>query len=276
MTTRCVADSRHFTEDILSSNNNSNGNRKTTHSWPVICRNKNNQYRGTIEKVNTITSNVDDYFDDEDNDDDENDDQDDEETIFDVNKSQSERGSCENLSTRKYLVVDYHQSSKSSSIGLNSKLNAQRKSIVARMSTASSQPRLSNAAAESTLCPTTASQTTCTTSPPVVFLLATLLMTISATTMLCMAVMTDHWETISWDREVLIRLTNDTSHKLHWHLNNRVARLSISRECKMISILLLTVEILYVFSSLFYWHRIRQTREYIFRTDARWNLDVVH
>lgn len=69
----------------------------------------------------------------------------------------------------------------------------------------------------------------CTTPPPIIFLLVTLLMTISATVMMCVAVMTDHWETITWDREYLIKLTNNTPHALHWHLSDRVARLPITR-----------------------------------------------
>lgn len=107
------------------------------------------------------------------------------------------------------------------------------------MSTTSQTPRLSNA----TINGTTQNQTTtngqsitnsnsntCTTPPPVIFLLVTLLMTICATTMMCIAVMTDHWETITWDREFLLRLNNGTTHTLHWHLNDRIARLPIKRK----------------------------------------------
>lgn len=55
----------------------------------------------------------------------------------------------------------------------------------------------------------------------------TLVMTISATAMLCAAVMTDHWEIIRWDRDaVQAKITNSTSNRLHWFLDGRVAKIS--------------------------------------------------
>lgn len=62
---------------------------------------------------------------------------------------------------------------------------------------------------------------------PVVFMLITLMMTLSATAMLCAAVMTDHWENIRWDRNVIEAKINNTSiDKLHWYFNGRVAKIS--------------------------------------------------
>lgn len=67
----------------------------------------------------------------------------------------------------------------------------------------------------------------CSSPPPVVFLMITLVMTISATAMLCAAVMTDHWEIIRWDRDAVhTRITNSTSNRLHWFLDGRVAKIS--------------------------------------------------
>lgn len=70
---------------------------------------------------------------------------------------------------------------------------------------------------------------TCTAPPPIIFLMVTLLMTISATTMLCVAVMTDHWENIKWDSNLLNRMANNTHHTLKWHLHGRVASMSFAR-----------------------------------------------
>lgn len=52
-------------------------------------------------------------------------------------------------------------------------------------------------------------------------------MTISATAMLCAAVMTDHWEVIRWDKDVIEnRIVNNTHDRLYWFLNGRVAKIS--------------------------------------------------
>lgn len=71
----------------------------------------------------------------------------------------------------------------------------------------------------------------CLTPSPLLFLAATLLMTVAATAMICAAIMTDHWELVRWDRHLLNRLTNNNSgHVLHWHLDERVARMTVTRE----------------------------------------------
>lgn len=68
---------------------------------------------------------------------------------------------------------------------------------------------------------------------PVIFLFVTLLMTTSATAMLCAAIMTDHWEHVTWDRTSLDKLANESStHNLHWLLDGRVARLPIKSKYK--------------------------------------------
>ncbi|XP_031630765.1 uncharacterized protein LOC116345491 [Contarinia nasturtii] len=74
---------------------------------------------------------------------------------------------------------------------------------------------------------TTVDQSSCTTPPPILFLLLTLFMTLAATGLLCFAVMTDHWEMTQWDHNILERLTNNSSHILHWHLDGKVAQLPI-------------------------------------------------
>lgn len=66
---------------------------------------------------------------------------------------------------------------------------------------------------------------------PVIFLLLTLLMTSSATAMLCAAIMTDHWEHVSWNRTVLERLTNFTGQNLSWIFNDKVAVLPPKGRC---------------------------------------------
>lgn len=213
VTTRCVADNRQYTDNIVSTN------RKTTRSWPVICRTKCDQF-STNEPNH---QNIDDYFDDDE----------DYDTIFDVRQDKrddtSRTSSTENLAARKYLIVDYHHTQRPST-DFTSKASAQRKSIVARMSTSSQPAAVGSLAAAGGPAVSATGASACTTPPPVVFLLVTLLMTIGATAMMCVAVMTDHWETISWDRQVLTRLCNSSSHTLHWHLGDRVARLSTTRK----------------------------------------------
>lgn len=61
--------------------------------------------------------------------------------------------------------------------------------------------------------------------PPVLFLFVTLLMTTSATAMLCAAIMTDHWEHVTWDRNSLDRYTNRSNMQLEWMLDDKVAML---------------------------------------------------
>lgn len=57
------------------------------------------------------------------------------------------------------------------------------------------------------------------------FLVGTLVLTTCATGMLCAAIMTDHWEEVTWDRDDLEMLANSTV-RLQWLLDNTVARVS--------------------------------------------------
>lgn len=78
----------------------------------------------------------------------------------------------------------------------------------------------------------TTSAGTCSAPSPIIFLATTLFATVAATTLICLALMSDHWELIRWDRKGLDRLThNNSGHLLHWHLDERVARMSVSRKC---------------------------------------------
>lgn len=73
---------------------------------------------------------------------------------------------------------------------------------------------------------TTLNVSTCATRP-VAFMFITLMMTLSATAMLCAAVMTDHWENIRWDRNAIeAKINNSTFDKLYWYFNGRVAKIS--------------------------------------------------
>lgn len=96
VTTRCVSDNRQYTDNIV------NSNRKTTRSWPVICRKKINQYTladetnsiATVGGTNTaVAHTITTTDDDDDNEDDENeffvDDDDDYETVFAINAKDS-------------------------------------------------------------------------------------------------------------------------------------------------------------------------------------------
>ncbi|XP_061508760.1 uncharacterized protein LOC11175743 isoform X2 [Anopheles gambiae] len=69
--------------------------------------------------------------------------------------------------------------------------------------------------------------TCCSIPPPIMFLFLTLLMTSSATAMLCAAIMTDHWEHVSWDRNSLDRISNETAIELHWYLDGRAAKIPL-------------------------------------------------
>lgn len=50
-------------------------------------------------------------------------------------------------------------------------------------------------------------------------------MTTCATGMLCAAIMTDHWEEVTWDKENLDILANGTV-RMRWLLDRTVARVS--------------------------------------------------
>jgi hypothetical protein len=75
----------------------------------------------------------------------------------------------------------------------------------------------------------------CNAPPTVIFLLLTLLMTTSATAMLCAAIMTDHWENVTWDVDSLDHIVNQSTpskitSKLEILLNGKVARLPFKGE----------------------------------------------
>lgn len=215
--------------------------RKTTHSWPVICR-QSKHYASDDDDIDSIE--VDENHADEDDDDD--DDDTDFETVFTHNnnyqKVNQNPTNTDYLSCRKYLVADYkpkqqsdfHTSTITSVVNAQSdfpiSLKAPRNSIVPLMSQSQAQHRETLSETNvSSINTTAADQTSCIAPPPIIFLLVTLLMTLSATGLLCLAVMTDHWEIIRWDRNLLEHLTNNTANRLHWHLDDKVARLPISR-----------------------------------------------
>lgn len=75
----------------------------------------------------------------------------------------------------------------------------------------------------------------CSTPPTVIFLLLTLLMTTTATSMLCAAIMTDHWENVTWDKTALTKIVNQSesskvTNKLEFLLDGKVARLPFKGE----------------------------------------------
>ncbi|GJQ71872.1 hypothetical protein Trydic_g2985 [Trypoxylus dichotomus] len=69
----------------------------------------------------------------------------------------------------------------------------------------------------------------CSVHPSVFFLLGTLVLTTCATAMLCGAIMTDHWEEVTWDQNDLEVLANNTV-KLKWLLDGAVVRVSATDE----------------------------------------------
>lgn len=56
-------------------------------------------------------------------------------------------------------------------------------------------------------------------------ILGSLVLTTCATGMLCAAIMTDHWEEVTWDKTDLETLANSTV-RLQWLLDNKVAKIS--------------------------------------------------
>lgn len=63
---------------------------------------------------------------------------------------------------------------------------------------------------------------------PYMFLFATVLVTISATAMLCCAIVTDNWEKIYWDRETLDRMaSNQSNSHLQWYSDDKFARMDV-------------------------------------------------
>lgn len=69
----------------------------------------------------------------------------------------------------------------------------------------------------------------CSVHPSVFFLLGTLVLTTCATAMLCGAIMTDHWEEVTWDQDGLETLANNTV-RLKWLLDGTVVRVSTNDE----------------------------------------------
>ncbi|XP_045772221.1 uncharacterized protein LOC123872120 isoform X2 [Maniola jurtina] len=61
--------------------------------------------------------------------------------------------------------------------------------------------------------------------PSVFYLLATLLLTSCSTAMLCAAIMTEHWEHVSWERAALAALANASNTALNWMLDEKVVKI---------------------------------------------------
>ncbi|GBO99683.1 hypothetical protein EVAR_71765_1 [Eumeta japonica] len=68
--------------------------------------------------------------------------------------------------------------------------------------------------------------------PSQCLLFVTLLMTTSATAMLCAAIMTDHWEHVKWDRISLERYSNRSNLQLDWLMEDKVAMLKPDKRGK--------------------------------------------
>lgn len=176
--TRCISDA----ESIPNV-----GSRKTTHSWPVICR-----------QSNYYTSNEDD-----------DDEEVDYETIFALDESYQNKSSAttntDNISFRKYLVAGYSSKqqfasttitksdcSVSSIVGhKGSNTNRNRNSIVPLMTKSQTQrsKTINNGMNIDSNNTASADQTSCAAPTPIFYLFVTLLMTLAATTLLCLAVM---------------------------------------------------------------------------------------
>ncbi|XP_038212102.1 uncharacterized protein LOC119832513 [Zerene cesonia] len=60
--------------------------------------------------------------------------------------------------------------------------------------------------------------------PSVFYLLATLLLTSCSTAMLCAAIMTEHWEHVSWERSALTALANASNTAIQWLLDEKVVK----------------------------------------------------
>lgn len=70
----------------------------------------------------------------------------------------------------------------------------------------------------------------CSVHPSVFFLMGTLLLTTCATAMLCGAIMTDHWEEVTWDRYQLEKSANGTTMRIAWYLDGTVAKVTTEGE----------------------------------------------
>lgn len=189
MTTRCVSDQRqYYTDNIV------NTNRKTTHSWPVICR-QSKHYESDDEDYETVFTLNNNY-------------QTNQQSQHQPDKQYY--NSNDNLSYRKYLVADYSNSTNKQQTDFLSTPGAQndyfnskgsssrllgRNSIVPLMSQSHQQQQQQSQRRRTTIIDSatvssianahhSTTNTTCSSAPPpILFLLATLLMTISATGM---------------------------------------------------------------------------------------------
>lgn len=169
-----------------------NSNRTTTRSWPVICR-QPKPYED------------DDY-----------------ETVFALNNNHPNNSHDDLSATACQKYYGLHDSD-----SLQRTINGSRNGNNTNNINNNIPPSLDKMEPPTTSSLMEMSVATCTNPPPVVLLMITLLMTISATAMLCGAVMTDHWEVIQWDRgSVEAKITNSTHNRLHWFLGGRVAKIS--------------------------------------------------
>lgn len=165
-----------------------NSNRTTTRSWPVICRQPKSY------------------------------DNDDYETVFALNNNHL-NSSHDDLSAQ-----GCHKSNGQYDADLIRTINSSRTDNSINNSNNQTSMKMQPPTSNSVM---GMSAATCTSPPPVVFLMITLLMTVSATAMLCGAVITDYWEVIQWDRDAIqAKIPNNTQNRLHWLLGGRVAKIS--------------------------------------------------
>lgn len=165
-----------------------NSNRTTTRSWPVICRQPKSY------------------------------DNDDYETVFALNNNHL------NSSHDDLSVQGCHKSNGQYDADLIRTINSSRTDNSINNSNNQTSMKMQPPTSNSVM---GMSAATCTSPPPVVFLMITLLMTVSATAMLCGAVITDYWEVIQWDRDAIqAKIPNNTQNRLHWLLGGRVAKIS--------------------------------------------------
>ncbi|XP_063710095.1 uncharacterized protein LOC134838483 [Culicoides brevitarsis] len=89
------------------------------------------------------------------------------------------------------------------------------------------------AAAHTNVLQTQIPPTMCTTSPnPVAILFLTLLLTSGATALLCAGIMTNQWEFVRWDMDLVKKLANESAptKNIEWMLGGKVARIPVGRE----------------------------------------------
>lgn len=241
-TARCIAERPPTTTYVLTKTT------KATHSWPIICRH-NVSVHGS------------------DNDNDDNHGLDDDDGDCGNSLSAEHSANCNPLVSqsieRKHLITDYNQRDfhtttsihhaqsdfiEAATLKVQQRFPTNRNSIVPLMQQEQQHqmddgPNGGNNSAIGHRTTTTTTTTTPTATPtsgsclapsPIIFLTATLFMTVAATATICFAIMSDHWELVRWDRNLLNRLTNNnTAHTLHWHLDERVARMTVTREYEL-------------------------------------------